>query len=255
MSAYRDQHFLVDPKAVDRIIHLTEVEGRSVLEIGPGEGVLTRALLCAGAKVTAIEIDENLLRYLSDQFSSEVAGGRLELVLGDAARCALPSRDLIVANLPYSASSKILFRLLRMDFSEAVLMFQKEFADRMVAHIGSKECGRLSVMVQTYACVQKCFELPPSSFSPPPQVRSTVVKIIPRDPLFPIADDAVYGVVVRTLFSHRRKTVRNALKSARGELGDDKVLAAYSRIIPEILDSRAEELYLEDFATISNLVT
>ena len=255
MSAYRDQHFLIDPKAVDRIINSTEVCGRTVLEIGPGKGVLTQALLRAGAVVTAVEIDESLLGYLTEHFSYEIDGGRLKLVLGDAARCALPATDLIVANLPYSVSSKILFRVLRMDFSEAVLMFQKEFADRMVARIGSKECGRLSVMVQTYACVQKCFELPPSSFSPPPQVRSAVVKVIPRDPLFPIANKDIYASVVRTLFSHRRKTVRNALKSARGELGDDKVQDAFSRIIPEILDSRAEELYLEDFATISNLVS
>jgi 16S rRNA (adenine1518-N6/adenine1519-N6)-dimethyltransferase len=255
MSAYRDQHFLIDPKAVDRIINSTEVCGRTVLEIGPGKGVLTEALLRAGAVVTAVEIDESLLGYLTEHFSDEIDGGRLKLVLGDAARCALPATDLIVANLPYSVSSKILFRVLRMDFSEAVLMFQKEFADRMVARIGSKECGRLSVMVQTYACVQKCFELPPSSFSPPPQVRSAVVKVIPRDPLFPIANKEIYASVVRTLFSHRRKTVRNALKSARGELGDDKVQNAFSRIIPEILDSRAEELYLEDFATISNLVS
>lgn len=254
MSAYRDQHFLVDKKAVERIVHSVDVSGRAVLEIGPGEGVLTRELLLAGAKVTAIEIDERLLGSLLQVFHDEVADGRLSLVLGDATRCELPSIDLVVANLPYSVSSKILFRLFETGFGEAVLMFQKEFADRMLARIGSKDCGRLSVMIQTFACVQKCFELPPSSFSPRPKVRSTVVRVIPRPPLFPIADNAVYEAVVRVLFSHRRKTVRNALKSARSEFGDDRIEGALSALMPEILDSRAEKLYLEDFAVITNLI-
>lgn len=254
MSAYRDQHFLTDKKAVERIVHLVPVSGRSVLEIGPGEGILTRALLAAGAKVTAVEIDSHLVENLTDTFSADIAVSNLSLIKGDATRCDLPLTELVIANLPYSASSKIMFRLLDQGFQTAVLMFQKEFADRMLAPIGSKECGRLSVMVQTYACVKKCFELSPSSFSPRPQVRSTVVRIMPRDPLFIIQDRKMYRALVRVLFSHRRKTVKNILKSATGEFGREKVLCALRDIDEEILRSRPESLYLEDFATITNLL-
>ena len=92
----------------------------------------------------------------------------------------LPPFSMVVSNLPYSVSSKITFRLLDIGFTVAVLMFQEEFARRMVAPGGTKDCGRLSIMVQTYAVVQQCFTLPPTSFSPKPQVHSMVVKIIPR---------------------------------------------------------------------------
>ncbi len=95
-------------------------------------------------------------------------------------------------------------------------MYQSEFAERMVAPAGTKDCGRLSIMVQTYAAVQTCFGLPPQCFSPRPQVHSTVVKIFPREPIFLIEDRKRYADVVRALFSHRRKTVRNCLKGSVG---------------------------------------
>jgi 16S rRNA (adenine1518-N6/adenine1519-N6)-dimethyltransferase len=133
-------------------------------------------------------------------------------------------------------------------------MYQSEFAERMVAPPGTKDCGRLSIMVQTYAAVRPYFKLPPSCFSPRPQVHSTVVRIIPREPIFPIHDRHQYADVVRALFSHRRKTVRNCLKGSVGSMLEgawvDRVIAS---IPEEILRSRPEELYLEDFATISNI--
>ncbi len=132
-------------------------------------------------------------------------------------------------------------------------MYQSEFAKRMLAPVGTPECGRLSVMVQTFACVERCFELSPKSFSPQPQVRSMVVKIHPREPIFPIHDRQLYADVVRALFSHRRKTVRNCLKGSSGMLEKKMVENLLSLIPVEILSSRPEELYLEDFATITNM--
>jgi 16S rRNA (adenine1518-N6/adenine1519-N6)-dimethyltransferase len=162
---------------------------------------------------------------------------------------------MVVSNLPYSVSSKITFRLLDIGFTEAVLMYQSEFAERMVAPAGTKDCGRLSIMVQTYAVVQKCFKLPPNCFTPKPQVHSTVVKIVPRQqPLFPINDRHRYADVVRALFSHRRKTIRNCLKGSGGMLDPEWVRKVITVLPEEILKSRPEELYLEDFATISNMV-
>jgi len=255
MKAHHDQHFLIDPHAVQRIADVTEVKGKQVLEIGPGNGALTRALLQRGAIVHAVELDGKLCEGLKDTFSEEIAQGQLSVLQGDATRCELPAFEMVVSNLPYSASSKITFRLLNIGFEEAVLMFQSEFAERMVAPAGTKDCGRLSIMVQTYATVQLCFTLPPNCFSPRPQVHSTVVKIVPREqPIFPINDRHRYADVVRALFSHRRKTVRNCLRGSGGMLDSEWVKRVIAALPEEILRSRPEELYLEDFATISNRV-
>lgn len=254
MKAYHDQHFLIDPHAVNRIADLAEVRDRQLLEIGPGNGALTRALLDRGARVHAIELDSILIEQLADRFSSEIATGQLVLQQGDATRCPLPPFEITVSNLPYSASSKITFRLLDAGFEVAVLMYQSEFAERMVAPAGTKDCGRLSIMVQTYAAVQTCFKLPPQAFSPRPQVNSTVVKIFPRPPIFPINDRRHYADVVRALFSHRRKTVRNGLKGSTGSMISPVwVERALGELPEEILASRPEQLYLEDFATIANI--
>jgi len=254
MKAYHDQHFLIDPFAVERIVNLADVKGACVLEIGPGNGTLTRALLERGAIVRAVELDGSLCEGLAILFSDEIAQGCLTVQQGDATRCELPSFDIVISNLPYSVSSKITFRLLDIGFKEAVLMYQSEFADRMIAPPGTKDCGRLSIMVQTYAAIRPCFKLPPSCFSPRPQVHSTVVRIIPREPIFPINNRILYADVVRALFSHRRKTVRNCLKGSVGTVLErtwvDRVIASLPE---EILKSRPEELYLEDFATISNI--
>ena len=253
MKAHHDQHFLIDPRAVSRIADLVDVRGRTVLEVGPGNGALTRALLDRGATVHAVELDGGLCEDLSELFSGEIARGMFTLLHGDATRCELPPFEIVVSNLPYSVSSKLTFRLLDTGFEVAVLMYQTEFAKRMVAPVGTKECGRLSVMVQTYAAVRRCFELPPDCFSPKPQVHSTVLEIIPRPPLFPINDRRLYANVVRALFSHRRKTVKNGLKGSSGMLDRawaERVIAA---LPPEILQSRPEALYLEDFAIIANI--
>jgi 16S rRNA (adenine1518-N6/adenine1519-N6)-dimethyltransferase len=255
MNVPHDQHFLVDENAVRRIAGIIELEGRVVLEIGPGRGALTRALLDRGARVNAVEIDRELIEDLEIIFSDEIEAGKLTLTHGDAARCELPPFDVVVSNLPYSASSKITFRLIDIGFEEAVLMYQAEFARRMIAPAGTPECGRLSIMVQTYCCVERCFDLPPQCFSPRPQVRSTVVRIIPRGPIFPISDRKLYADLVRALFAHRRKTIRNCLRSSKGLLPPEIAQLMLERLPGEILSSRPEALYLEDFATITNVVS
>lgn len=253
MKAYHDQHFLIDQNAVNRIAGLAEVHGKRVLEIGPGNGVLTRALLDCGAIVHAVELDPVLCDELNERFSEEIAQGRLTVQHGDATKCEFPPFEMVVSNLPYSASSKIMFRLLEIGFEVAVLMFQSEFAQRMIAPAGTKDCGRLSIMVQTYAAVQRCFELPPTCFSPQPQVNSMVVKIFPRPPIFPVNDRKRYANVVRALFSHRRKTVRNGLRGSSGMLEPAWAKKVIDTLPEEILQSRPEALYLEDFATIANI--
>lgn len=254
MKAYRDQHFLTDRNAIERIADLVPVDGKQVLEIGPGNGALTRALLDRGAFVKAIELDYNLCGELAAVFPDEIADGRLEIIQGDAVKCAYPPCGIVISNLPYSASSKITFRLFEHGFDVAVLMYQMEFVKRMVAPTGTPACGRLSVMVQTFSCVERCFDLSPNCFSPKPQVRSTVVKIHPRPPIFPIRDMRIYADIVRVLFMHRRKTVRNCLRESGGILTSEQVEVLLAGLPEEIHASRPETLYLEDYATMANLV-
>jgi 16S rRNA (adenine1518-N6/adenine1519-N6)-dimethyltransferase len=255
MSAPRDQHFLVDERAVEKIAGFVDVSGRRVLEIGPGEGILTRALLDRGAQVIAIELDPVLAADLEIFFSDEIEQGRLEVVQGDATRVAIPPFDIVVANLPYSVSSKITFRLLEIGFEVAVLMYQKEFAQRMIAPPGTSNVGRLSVMVQTYASVKPLLDLSPHAFRPKPQVRSWVVRITPHEPPYPISDRKVYADVVRVLFSHRRKTVRKGLRSGKDTFDRDAIERTIESLPGEILQRRPEELTLQEFALIANIMS
>lgn len=266
MGARFDQHFLKDISAVKRICDQVDLDSRStesvvntpplVLEIGPGQGVLTKEMLSRGWKVHAIERDPLLIYPLQAQFAREIASNELTLVQEDILKSSLDNVlfDYIVSNLPYSISSQITFHLLKHQFTEAVLMYQKEFADRMLAPIGTRECGRLTVAVQTFAYVTHCFDLPRQAFNPPPAVTSTVLKLQPKDPLFYIADRGVYAAVVRELFSKRRKMVRTILALSNA-FAKEKVALALSELDSEILDSRPEKLYLEDYATISNILT
>jgi 16S rRNA (adenine1518-N6/adenine1519-N6)-dimethyltransferase len=254
MTARRDQHFLVDEQAAERILSLVNVAEKVVLEVGPGKGVLTKGLLDRGAEVVAVEIDPVLIEELRSIFAPEIADGSLHLIEGDAVKVDLPPFELVVSNLPYSISSPITFRLLEMGFSEAILMYQAEFADRMVARVGTPACGRLTVMVQTYADVKRCLHIPPNAFSPRPQVHSTVVRIIPRKPPCPIGDRRHYAEVVRVLFSQRRKTVKNGLKSGNGIFGADRVERMIASLPPEMLALRPEALSLREFAEIANVV-
>ncbi|MCK9297845.1 16S ribosomal RNA methyltransferase A [Methanoculleus sp. YWC-01] len=255
MSAPKDQHFLVDRRAVEKIAGFVDVSGRKVLEIGPGEGILTRALLDRGANVIAVEIDPALVEELEIAFADEIEEGRLEIIRGDAKRVDIPPFDIVVANLPYSVSSKLTFRLLAIGFEVAVLMYQKEFARRMVAPPGTPNVGRLSVMVQTYASVKPLLDLSPSSFRPRPQVRSWVVRITPHEPPYPIADREVYADVVRVLFSHRRKTVRKGLRSGKDTFPAQAIERTIAGLPDDLLQRRPEDLTLEEFALIANTMS
>ena len=119
MKAHHDQHFLIDPQAVQRIADVAEVKGNRVLEIGPGHGALTRALLQRGAFVHAVELDGHLCEGLKDTFSEEIAQGQLTVEQGDATRCDLPHFEMVVSNLPYSASSNPIFRSRKVIFDDA----------------------------------------------------------------------------------------------------------------------------------------
>lgn len=255
MKAPKDQHFLIDDEAVNLIADTVFVKNRRVLEVGPGGGVLTSALLERGAMVTAVEVDKGLIPNLEKKFAAEISSKQLSIIQGDASKVPLPQFDLVVANLPYSISSKITFRLLEIGFESAVLMYQLEFGKRMVAPPGDKEYGRLSVMVQTYADAELIFELPPESFSPPPEVWSVVVKISPRKPPVEILDKNTHEVLVRELFSHRRKMIRKSIRGMKNIFGEDAVKRFIEELSDDVLNKRPEMLSVAEFIELSNILS
>ena len=254
MGAFKDQHFLIDTEAVNIIADAIPVSGRTVLEIGPGGGVLTSALLERGATVHAVELDKELLPNLERRFSEELKNEQLTITLGDASKIPLPEYEIVVANLPYSISSKITFRLLYEGFEQAVLMYQLEFAKRMAAAPRTEDYGRLSVTTQALADVKLILELPPHAFSPAPEVWSAVVIVTPREPEIPIRDKTVFENLVRELFSHRRKTIANGLKGLASVYGKETVSAFSNALDASLLQKRPEVLPVSEFINLSNIL-
>jgi 16S rRNA (adenine1518-N6/adenine1519-N6)-dimethyltransferase len=209
------QHFLHDPGVLKRIVEaVAPARGDAIVEIGPGEGALTRPLLARVGHLTAIEIDRDLAARLALEFSSQ----SLSIVTADVLDfdfSTLPADLRIVGNLPYNISTPILFHLAR--FADQVrdmhFMLQLEVVRRMVAKHSTPDYGRLSVMLQTRFTMQKLFNVAPGAFRPPPKVDSAVVRLVPIAEK-PDWDQAVLEKIVRQAFSARRKTLRNALPLA-----------------------------------------
>lgn len=203
------QHFLLDDRVIKRQVELASLrEGETVLEIGPGIGNLTDEILKYGVKLVAVEQDPGFCAFLRRRF-----GDRVQLIQADAVRAFLPSFDKVVSNLPYKISSPITFKLLDIGFESAVLMLQKEFAERMVAKHGTPEYGRLTVGVYYRAECEISMGVSKSSFWPQPKVESCVVKLTPRPPPFKVRDEQAFFKVTQALFSHRRKKASNCLET------------------------------------------
>ena len=248
------QNFLMDLNLTGRIARRAgDLRRCDVLEIGPGPGGLTRALLSEGARhVVAIERDARCLPALAE--IAAAFPGRLTVLEGDALRID-PAVHLqppirVVANLPYNVGTELLVRWLTPEtwppfWSSLTLMFQKEVAERIVAAPGSKAYGRLSVLAQWRAMPRIAFEIPPRAFTPPPKVTSAVVHIDRLEaPRFE-ADPATLSRVVALAFGQRRKMLRASLRS----LGPDiETRLAAAGIAPT---ERAERLSIEDFCRLS----
>lgn len=223
------QHFLASDGIVRRIIEVADVgEGSRVLEIGPGLGVLTEALIGAGAEVTAVELDRDLIAFLQERLPA------VRLVEGDGAKIDLDALLdgagwQVVANLPYNVGTRIITGLLaRPDkFDRLTVMVQKEVAQRMVAPAGARNRGSLSVYVEARAAAAIRIKVPPGAFHPPPRVHSAVVDLELRSvPTLGGQQPAHFDRVVRAAFSSPRKTVRNTLRSAFDGAAVDAALAA-----------------------------
>ncbi len=250
------QNFLLDLNVTRRIARAAgPFDGVSVLEIGPGPGGLTRALLAEGAgHVVAVEKDRRCIAALGEL--AAVADGRLEIVEADALAVdpgqwsGDTGRLRVVANLPYNIATALLVHWLDDVgiFDRLVLMFQKEVADRMAAGPGSRRYGRLSVAVQWRCDVQRLFDLPPQVFVPQPAVRSSVVMLTPRSATLGAADPGLFGEVASAAFGQRRKMLRSAL-GALFACPD----AALERC-GIVRDARAENLEVEAFSALARVL-
>lgn len=242
------QHFLIDPSVVDRMVQAIDPKpGETLIEIGPGQGVLTRPLLAACGVLTVVEIDRDLAGQLAGRLGS--LGENLEIVNLDVLRYDFPGHELrVVGNLPYNISTPLLFHLFAHhdQIKDMHFMLQKEVVDRLVAVPQTKAYGRLSVMAQFHATMTELFDVPPEAFDPPPKVDSSIIRLLPR----PMAEheralEAPLEEVTRLAFGQRRKTLRNALG---GVLNETQIAAA--GIEPS---ARAETVPLAGFLRLAEV--
>ena len=244
----RGQHILRNRRIAERIVSYADVrESDTVLEVGCGTGVLTEKLLERAGKVVGIEIDRRFVELLGKKFGEQIDAGKLEVVEGDALKVEFPHFTKFVSNIPYSISSPLTFKLLKHDFESAVVMYQKEFAERLVARKG-KNYGRISVIVRAYATPEILEIVSRKNFHPPPKVDSAVVRFLP-EPEIEVRDVNAFSDFVTACFSMRRKKLSKAFRllEKRGFIVPEEIVRKYG-------DKRAEELepelYAELFETI-----
>jgi 16S rRNA (adenine1518-N6/adenine1519-N6)-dimethyltransferase len=234
----KGQNYLVDKNVLSSIIQSADLSTKDiVLEVGAGIGNLTIPLAKNAGKVIAVEQDRTIASILIKRLK-ELQIANVEVIIGDATKIKFPKFNKVVANLPYKISSPITFKILKYDFEFAILMYQLEFAERMIAKPGDSNYSRLSVMINFYTYIEMLFKVSNNVFLPKPKVSSAVVKLTPKNE---VDVDEFLSNVTRALFQHKRKKVRNALMDSFHEIG---VLDKYerrdllSKLDQEILNQR-----------------
>ncbi len=252
------QHFLRDPRTVQRIVNALDPKpDETIVEIGPGTGALTAALLERAGRVVAVEFDEKLEPLLRERFADRA---NFKLVMGDAlttdfcAEIQPAPRARLAANLPYNISTAILQRLIsqRECLTEMVVMLQREVVERVLAPAGSSERGYLSVLVEAYADTEKLFDVAPGAFRPPPKVWSSVMRLIFKPGI--IENEELFWETVSAGFAQKRKTILNNLRHASGHLQDVLQRNGGASIVlckAEVeLQRRAETLTIDEWSRI-----
>lgn len=244
------QHFLHERRVIDKILTAVSPRpGDSLVEVGPGLGAITLPLLERAGRLTAVELDRDVIPLLEESARGK---GELRVIQADALdtdfrALAPPGGQLrLVGNLPYNVSTPLLFHFLdQMDrIADMHFMLQKEVVQRMAAPPGGKDYGRLTVMLAARCKVEPLFDIGPGAFRPPPKVHSAFVRLIPHMAApFPLPDPARFARVVTQAFSHRRKTLKNALT---GLVDESTIVAA--GIDPK---ARPETLSAADFARLA----
>ena len=242
------QSFLSNPFVADAEAALLELSpGRPVLEIGGGLGAVTAALVRRGiAPLTVVERDPRLAEFLRSTF-----GDRIRVLEGDALAVDLPPADGVVGNLPYSAGTPILLRLLAARYPKVVFLLQKEVVDRIAAGPGSKQYGRLSIAARLYGDVERFRVVPPAAFTPEPEVASRLAVHRARSGALPVPSVPAFERAVRTLFGERRKQLGNLLpRLAASREGADRLARAAGWPV-DWASRRPEELPPEAFFALA----
>lgn len=237
------QHFLKDESICRQLVDVwRSTNGSHLLEVGPGGGALTRFLLeLEDVDLKAVELDEEKVNYLYKKYPA-LQGKLIQGSILDIA-CPFDVPFTLMGNFPYNISSQIVFRVLEWRDKVPVMigMFQKEVAERIVAPPGSRVYCILSVLVQAYYEAEYLFDVPPTSFDPPPKVMSGVLRLKRMADEIPVRSERALWVLVKTAFNQRRKMLRNAVKS----LFTEEILKQ------PIFDQRAEQLSVEQFAALT----
>ena len=220
------QNYLIDKNKRDQIINFGNLnKNDTVLEIGTGIGTLTLEIARKAKKVIAIEQDENIYKILTERLEDEQIDN-VEPINDDALSVDFPKFNKIISNLPYQISSPITFKFLEYDFDLAILMYQKEFAERMNGKVGTKDYSRLSAMLYFKCNIETLTDVSSESFIPKPKIDSTVVKLTPKENKIDATDFKTYSKFTKALFQHRNKKIKNALIDSRHIINniDKKIL-------------------------------
>jgi 16S rRNA (adenine1518-N6/adenine1519-N6)-dimethyltransferase len=244
------QHFLVDKRIRDVMVNAAELRPTDeVLEVGAGLGFLTAALCAQPCHVTVVEKDRTLSKHLRSKFSNKE---NLTVIEGNALTLSLQKGVKVVSSPPYNISSQLIRLILASHFKLAVLLLQKEFVERMAASAGSRDYGRLTVMVQTSARAEKLAEVPRYAFYPAPRVDSAVVRIEPKNPEVTVSDPLLFSELVRFLFTQRRRKLSGVLNRY--------LKKRYPRVIDQIpniapSEQRIFEVSPAELINLSNLLS
>lgn len=253
------QHFLVDRKAVERIVSFVQpLPGDVAVEIGPGRGALTRKLLSRLGQLTAVEVDRDLTAMLREEFSADslhlIEADILRVSWGDMLPKESQQKLFMVGNLPYNITAPFLFKALEEidHLRTAVLMLQREVARRLVARPGNKAYGQITVLLAMRAQITLLLDVDRRSFQPVPGVDSSVIQVdFSEEPRFAVKDEVQFATLVRTAFGQRRKMLRNSLRGLAAADGRD-LLPALEDVSGIDLTRRPEELAVEEFASLSD---
>ena len=254
------QNFLTDEAVIARIVSaIAPKDDDRLIEIGPGLGALTCQLIQPLTHLTVVELDRDIIPKLKERCSKQKTAqnqsslSKLTILEQDAltldlAPLATEGPLRIAGNLPYNIATPLIFHLLEQSkyIADMTFMLQKEVVDRLAAHPGNRDYGRLSLMVQAVAEVESLFVVPPTAFNPPPKVDSAIVRLVPRaHPLVPDDLKPLFGELVSLAFAHRRKTLQNNLKHR----------LPTSTIILAGVDpgTRAEQVSLDEFIKLARL--
>lgn len=249
------QHFL-EPAWADKLVAAIDPQpGDSFLEIGPGPGALTLRLAPRVARLTAIEVDPEMVALLRPRVPANVRLVEADFLEVDL-EPLLAGGVRVAGNLPYNVSSPILFRLLDAHrttggLTDATLMLQREVAERIEAGPGTKTYGVLSIFVQLHADVRRVLALPPGAFRPVPKVHSSVLRLTFRPPAVPLTDERLFEAMVRSMFTQRRKTLSNALRPFAASRGAEAPAALVAAGIDPA--RRPETLQLDELARLAEI--